>query len=121
MSPALRLPRDRILALDPSDVEAYLLAHGWEPDRKASTPEAGVYHLPSDGQAEILLPRDKGFIDYALRVSEVLQAVAAAERRTAWEVLEDFTAQRAGRTVTHPAAGRRPREGAPGRAKRDAS
>jgi hypothetical protein len=107
MNRTLRLPRERVLALDPADVEAYLLARGWEADRKASSAEAGVYHLPADPDAEILLPRDPGFIDYALRMSEVLQALAAAERRTAWEVLEDLSARRAGSSPNGPAASKR--------------
>jgi hypothetical protein len=54
------------------------------------------YHMPADPVAEILLLRDRGFKDYALRVSEVLQALAAVERRTAWVVLKDFVARRHG-------------------------
>ena len=73
----------------PATVEAYLLAHGWEVDPEMSSSEAGVYHLPWDPRSEILVPRSKDFVDYALRVGEVLQALAVAERRTAWEVLED--------------------------------
>ncbi len=107
MNRAFRLPKERLLALDPADVEAYLLARGWEADRKASSAEAGVYHLPADPEAEILLPRDRGFVDYALRLSEVLQALAAAERRTAWEVLEDLAARRAASPPNGPAAGKR--------------
>lgn len=107
MNPALRLPKERLLTLDPADIEAYLLARGWEVDRQASSQEARVYHLPADPEAEILLPRDKGFVDYALRVSDVLQALAAVERRTAWEVLEDFLARPHGSSPNGPAAGRR--------------
>jgi hypothetical protein len=95
MNPTLQLPKERLLALDSADVEAYLLAGGWELDRQASSRDAGVYHLPADPQAEILLPRDRDLVDYALRLSEVLQALAAAERRRAWEVLEDLSARQA--------------------------
>jgi hypothetical protein len=54
----------------------------------------GIYHHPSDPEAEILLPRAKSFIDFALRMSEVLQALAAAEQRKAWEVLEELSTSR---------------------------
>lgn len=104
MNPTLRLPNDRVLALDPAAVEAYLLAQGWEADRRASSRHAGVYHLPADPAAEILLPRDRDFVDYALRLSEVLQALAAAERRTAWQVLEDLSAQRTSASANGAAA-----------------
>src|SRR5262249_49885100 len=106
MNPTLRLPKERLLALDPADVEAYLLARGWEADRKASSAEAGVCHLPADPEAEILLPRDRGFVDYALRLSEVLQALASAERRTAWEVLEALSAPRTDSSPNGPVAER---------------
>jgi len=104
MNPTLRLPIDRVLALDPAAIEAYLLAQGWEADRKASSRQAGVYRLPADPAAEILLPRDRDFVDYALRLSEVLQALAAAERRTAWQVLEDLSAQQAGASANGAAS-----------------
>lgn len=107
MNPTLRLPKERLLTLDPADIEAYLLARGWEVDQQASSPKAGVFHLPADPVAEILLPRDRRFVDYALRMSEVLQALAAAERRTTWEVLEDFLARRQGPSANGPAPGRR--------------
>jgi hypothetical protein len=117
MNPTLRLPKERVLALDPKDVEAYLVARGWLADPRASSPEAGIYHLPADAEAEILVPRDRDFVDYALRMSEVLQALAAAEHRTAWEVLEDLSARPVDSSANDPAGGQR---GSPG-AKRDAS
>jgi hypothetical protein len=102
------LPRDRVLALDVAKIKAYLAAHGWELDPKASSAEAGVYHLPADPQVEvILLPRDKNLVDYALRLSEVLQALAAAERRTAWEVLEQFSGPHADARPNGVATGKR--------------
>ncbi|HKI32552.1 MAG TPA: hypothetical protein VKA46_11840 [Gemmataceae bacterium] len=109
MSSALQLPRERVLALDPATVEAYLLAHGWEVDPKVSSAEAGIYHLPSDPQAEIIVPRDKGFVDYALRIGEVLREVAVAQRRKAWEVLEDLSARQADVPVNGTPAGKRER------------
>jgi hypothetical protein len=79
MNPAFQLPRDRVNALEPMAVEAHLLAHGWQADPRASSPEVGIYHHPSDPDAEILLPRDKSFIDFALRMSEVVQALAVLD------------------------------------------
>jgi hypothetical protein len=107
MNRPFRLPKERLLALDPADVESYLAARGWKPDRKASCAGAGVYHLPTDPEAEILLPRDRGFVDYALRLGEVLQALASAEGRTAWEVLDELTARRANSPLNGPASGKR--------------
>lgn len=116
MNPTLRLPKERVLALDPKDVEAYLLARGWQADPRASSPAVGTYRRADDAEAELLVPRDREFVDYALRLTEVLQAAAAAEHRTAWEVLEDLSAGSASSSANGPAAIQR---GAP-RAKRDA-
>ena len=123
MSSALQLPRERVLALDPATIEAYLAAHGWEADLGVSSPEAGIYRLPSDPQTEVVVPRDKDFVDYALRVGEVLREVAVAERRKAWEVLEDLSRQQAAVPGDGPARGKRRRgNGTPTtRGKRDAS
>src|SRR4051794_20673809 len=107
MNPTLRLPKERLLALDPADVEAYLLARGWEGCREASSPEVRVYRRSDDPEAEILLSPDRGFVDYALRLSEVLQALATAERCTAWEVLEDLSSPRPGASPNGPAVGTR--------------
>jgi hypothetical protein len=111
MNPTLRLPRDRVNALEPADVEAHLLAHGWEADQRASSPELGIYHHPSNPEAEIHLPRDKSFIDFALRMSEVLQALAAAEQRKAWEVLDELSMGQSGLSPNGPVAGQRRTEG----------
>jgi hypothetical protein len=102
------------LALDPATVEAYLTAHGWEVDAGTSSSEAGIYHLPSDPQAELIVPRDKDFADYALRIGEVLRDVAVAERRKAWDVLEDLSRQQAAAVGNGPTRGKRERgNGAP--------
>jgi hypothetical protein len=123
MNPTLRLPKERVLALDPAAVEAYLLAHGWEADRRASSREAGVYHLPAAPNSEILVSRDRTFIDYALRMAEALQAVAAAEGRTAWEVLNGLGTAGLAASANGPAAGSGAASGATSRSesKRNAS
>jgi hypothetical protein len=107
MSAGIQLPRDRVVALDVAKIEAYLAAHGWERDPKLSSPEAAIYHLRADPHVEVILPRDRNLVDYALRVSEVLQALAVAERRTAWEVLEQFSARQADARPNGVVAGKR--------------
>ncbi len=91
MNNTLQLPRDQVNALEPAAVEAHLLSHGWQADPRASSLEMSVFHHSGDPEAEILLPRDKSFIDFALRMSEVIQALAAAEQRKAWEVLDELS------------------------------
>jgi hypothetical protein len=107
MSAGILLPRDRVVALDVAEIEAYLVAHGWERDPELSSREAAIYHLPADPRVEVILPRDKNLVDYALRVGEVLQALAVAERRTAWEVLEQFSARQANARPNGVVAGKR--------------
>jgi hypothetical protein len=100
------LPRARVVALEPATIEAYLQAHGWQRAAELSSPEAAIYHLPADPQAEVTVPRDQEVVDYALRVGEVLQAVAVAQRRTAWEVLEQLSVRQAEARPNGPAAGK---------------
>jgi hypothetical protein len=107
MNTTMLLPKDRLLALAPADVERYVQAHGWEADARASSQEVGVYHRPGDPVAEILVPRDRGFVDYALRMADVLKELAAAQHRKAWEVLEDLSPRPAGASVNGPAVGKR--------------
>jgi hypothetical protein len=120
MSSALRLPKERVQAIDPADLEAYLRGHGWELDPDVSSPEAAVYHIPSDPGAEVIIPRDKGFADYALRVGEALGEMAVMERRTAWEVLEDLSRKEGRASANRPAASRRGARNTPRRRKREA-
>jgi len=121
MSSALQLPRERVLALDPATLEAYLAAHGWEVDPDLSSSEAGIYHRPAGPQAEIIIPRDKHFVDYALRVGEALREVADAEHRKAWEVLEDLTRQQASASINGPALGDGPAKRSMPRGKKNPS
>ncbi len=111
MNSAFQLPRDRVSALEPATVEAHLLARGWEADPGAFSPEGGVYRHPSDPAAEILLPRDKSFIDFALRMAEAVQVLSVAERRKVWDVLDELSTDRWVSSPDGPAIGRRGADG----------
>jgi hypothetical protein len=63
--------------------------------------------LANDALAEILVPRDRGFADYALRMSEVVIESAAARHRKAWEVLEDLSPQPSVASANGPAGVKR--------------
>jgi hypothetical protein len=69
-----------------------LRAQGWQERAEASSERIGVFRHPSSPEEEILVPRDRRFVDYALRVGEVLTAMAVVENRTAWEVLDELSA-----------------------------
>jgi hypothetical protein len=100
----LRLPKDRVDALDPVALESHLRAHGWRERRKASSARVGVFRHPSLPKEEVLLPRDKGFVDYALRVGEVLHALAIVEKRRIWEVLDELSGRPADASPNGPVA-----------------
>ncbi|MCI0459609.1 MAG: hypothetical protein L0Z62_21885 [Gemmataceae bacterium] len=87
----LRLPKERVDSLDPAALESRLRAHGFQERSEASTARMGVFRHPSGPDEDVLVPRDKGFVDYALRVGEVLTALAVVEKRTAWQVLDELS------------------------------
>lgn len=90
MNPSLRLPKDKVAALEPSDLEDYLRDRGWKPETDRSTPKVGAFRHAAEDGVEVLVPRDRQLGDYALRVGDVLQTLAVVERRTAWEVFEEL-------------------------------
>lgn len=106
---ALQLPKKRVEALDPADLERHLRAHGWEQRREIVGGRVGLFRHPSYPD-EVFLPRDKRFVDFALRVGEVLAATAAVEKRTAWEVLEELSAGRPESSANGPPPSGRSRE-----------
>jgi hypothetical protein len=94
MTAALQLSQERVTLLDPADVQRYLLTHDWDEDRIASSAKVGAFRYRPSPEITVLVPRDRKFSDYALRVGDLLQTLAVIERRKAWEVLEDLLASR---------------------------
>jgi hypothetical protein len=94
MNPAVQLPKERVALLDPSDIEAYLLGHGWEEDRSGPAGQVGTFRYGSDREVMVRVPRDRGFRDYALRVGDVLHTLAILERRPIRDVLETPVARK---------------------------
>jgi hypothetical protein len=52
-----RLPRDRLAALRPEDVQQYLRSRGWLLDSSGTSDKAVSYHYPGQADAEVLVPR----------------------------------------------------------------
>ena len=92
MSPTLKLPRDRIEALRPRDVQHYLASRGWTPVEEESTPIASIHRHPTMGNAEVIVPLRRELADYALRMADIAQALAIVEQRPVLEVLSDLSA-----------------------------
>ncbi|MBD2597195.1 hypothetical protein H6G74_23130 [Nostoc spongiaeforme FACHB-130] len=64
--------------IDPRQVEAYLVAHGWQQQQRQGD-KAAIWTL--DG-FEILLPLKPEIIDFSRRMAEVVETLALAETRT---------------------------------------
>lgn len=91
MKSVTQLPREKVAAIRPEQLETYATAKGWTLDEAASDGKAAIYRYPGIPQAELLVPRHHTFIDYPLRVGEVLHNLAVVEARTIWEVFLEFS------------------------------
>ncbi|HEX2225078.1 MAG TPA: hypothetical protein VHN15_12825 [Thermoanaerobaculia bacterium] len=83
--------RQMLLSLSPLDVAAYLRTHGWEETAKDSRSSQWVLRREG-GEIEVLLPHDREFRDYRLRMGELLQALELAEQRPRLQILADIAA-----------------------------
>jgi hypothetical protein len=92
-------------------------------DRSGSTAQVGTFRYGSGSKATVRVPRDRGFLDYALRVGDVLHTLAVLERRPSWEVLEALLARRPAVAANGPVARERKTAGRPPapRVKKDGS
>jgi hypothetical protein len=91
MTTALKLPKEELSALRPEDVQLYLGSRGWRKDTAASTPKATVYRFPDEPDSEVVLPSTRDLGDYALRMGDVAEMLAAVEQRSIREVLVDLS------------------------------
>jgi hypothetical protein len=91
MNAPLHLPRDQIAALRFEDVQLYLASRGWLPDPAAAAPGMAVYRYPQEPDAEVLLPLRRDWPDYAQRMADAVEMIAAVEQRSTNEVLNDLT------------------------------
>jgi hypothetical protein len=87
----------RVARLRPDDVLRYLAATGWQRSRDYGrgeiwelVPSAAAGGPHSRHPFEVLVPLDQRLRDYPLRMSDLLETVAAAEHRDADEVLGDL-------------------------------
>lgn len=92
MTATFKLPKEELSALRPEDVQLYLSSRGWKKETAASTAKATVYRFAQEPDAEVLLPSTRELADYALRMGDVAQMIAAVEQRSIREVLVDLSA-----------------------------
>jgi hypothetical protein len=82
---------DRIGALEPFEVVAYLRARDWRrTDRIREV--ATVWAPPSSEprQAEVIVPSDRSVGDFAIRMAELVRALTVIEERPSAEVGTDI-------------------------------
>lgn len=91
MTATLKLPKEELSALRPEDVQLYLASRGWQKEATAPSAKATVYRFPQEPDAEIVLPRNRELADYALRMGDVAQMIAAVEQRPIREVILDLS------------------------------
>ncbi|MBD2167758.1 hypothetical protein H6G04_25555 [Calothrix membranacea FACHB-236] len=72
--------------IEPQQVEAYLLAHGWQMQQNHGD-KAAIWTL--DG-FEILLPLKTEVIDFSRRMAEVVETLALAETKSQLEIFGDL-------------------------------
>lgn len=79
-----------VRAIRPLDAALYLRAHGWAAPQIQGE-RAATWQATIDGEEyEALLPLDVTLRDYALRMGDLLSTLAAAEKRSQWEVYHDL-------------------------------
>jgi hypothetical protein len=91
MTASLNIPKERLEALRPEDVQMYLRSRGWKLDSDATTEKAVVYRFAGEPDAEIIVPRRRDLRDYVARVADIAQMLTAVERRSVWQILSDIS------------------------------
>ena len=79
---------DALRSLRPLDIASYLHATGW-----ANTEDLGdrasLWVRTDQPDAEVLVPKRQNFADFALRVSDILQALSEQEHRSQLQIFTD--------------------------------
>lgn len=91
MNTPTRLPRDQVVALRPGDVKLYLTSRGWAPEANGGHPKAVALHHPEHRGVELLVPMERTLGDYALRMADVVVALARLEDRPVAQILNDLS------------------------------
>ena len=91
---AIIADEDALHALGPAEVAAYLRSKNWQSVDFIGAKGAVWSHvLPAHtggGEAELLLPLDRGLSDYVRRMSEVLHILEVTENRSQLDILRDL-------------------------------
>jgi hypothetical protein len=85
---------DVLREIQPSRVEAYLKAHNWHQQEQMADKASIWTQATSQGEDfEILLPLKPEIMDFARRMSEVLETLSLAENRSQIDILSELITQ----------------------------
>ncbi|MDA8334601.1 MAG: hypothetical protein M0Z41_06370 [Peptococcaceae bacterium] len=80
--------RAELLSLSPQEVIFYMCSHGWTITETTSGWQVLAYRGAGLSRGtEVVVPLDKGYSDYVLRISEALDTVGRVEGRSIVEVV----------------------------------
>lgn len=72
----------------PGTMEAYLKKADWRALK--ADPAYSLWAAPSDERIRVVVPRDAGYVDYPLRVTDVLRKLASVEHRDPESIAQDL-------------------------------
>lgn len=79
-----------LLAVNPSDLGAYLHSTGWR-DAGRFLEHGALWAGGEARDLEVLQPLDRNLADYAARIADALEVLGVAENRSQLEILSDIT------------------------------
>lgn len=80
-----------LMGLHPLEVASYLRSSGWREEQRHEQSHSTWALSQSDGREyELLLPLDRSFMDFSVRMGELLQTLEVVESRSQLEILEDL-------------------------------
>jgi len=81
----------KVASINPDDVHAYLTRHGWGKIGTSYNKAMDVYAHTTDENEIVHVPTSPHYVDYALRIQELAQAVGYVEDRPRSAILRDLS------------------------------
>ncbi len=82
---------ETLKTIEPDQLAAYLLAHGWYEDRPfLENATVWLYKGDEAGEFEILLPVRRELGDYAARISDAIKTLEVVEKRSQLDILSEL-------------------------------
>lgn len=81
---------EALRAIRPFFAASYLQSNGWKKTASVEDVSSEWAKATETGKFEVLLPMREGFRDYALRMSDMLQVLSLAEKRSQFQIYNDL-------------------------------